>query len=160
MTSSISSLYNTTAYQPVPVVATASTSAQASGTAATAVALSSASAVVSSIGGGSGLGVYTPQGLLNSIQQAGTLQQSTIATPTSGSDVTNEAQQSADQAIVGSLPSSPETSGIYTGNGVLQSDSSSATSANWADILKTNPSLAGTVISDSYQQGVIASLTA
>ena len=67
-----------TSYQPTPLVVP-NTSAGALSSLATS--LSSQSAIVASLGGGSGVSVYTPSGLYNSLQQAGAA--STAATSTS-----------------------------------------------------------------------------
>jgi len=191
MTAAITPATSTaTGYQPTPLVVP-NTSAGALSSLATSLA--SQSAIVASLGGGSGVSVYTPSGLYNSLQQAGA--ESTAASnPASGSGATTATdgsgtsttggtgtsttggtgattaggtsgsttataptpQQLADSAIIASLGGSPSTSGIYDGTGTLQS--SVDTSSNWSTILKTNPELAGTVISSSFEQGIVATL--
>lgn len=121
-----------------------------------AVTLSAQSAVVAALGGSTGATVYTPSGLLNALQQAGTATE-TIAVPAAGSDTSATAQQAQDQAIVSSLSSTTAAAGVYTGTGSVSGMSDQA-SANWAELLKTNPHLASTVISSAFNQGLVSSL--
>jgi hypothetical protein len=146
----------TQAYVPVPAV---SRSADAAALAPVAATLSAESAVVASLGGSTGVAVYTPAGLLDSLAQAGTVG-GNIAVPEPGSnvDTSQTAQQSQDQGVIASLGSTPVESGIYTGAGVLQSLPTSIASANWSDVLKNNPSLAGTAIADSFNAGLVGNL--
>ncbi|MRW93960.1 hypothetical protein GJ699_28620 [Duganella sp. FT80W] len=155
MTTSVTSATSSSTYQAyVPTVGqTTSTAALTS----QAVSLSTQSAVVAALGGSSSATVYTPSGLLNTLQQAG-VASDTIATPESGSDTSSTAQDTQDQAIVSSLSSSTSSSGIYTGTGTVSGLTEQA-SANWADLLKANPSLASTVISSSYNLGLVSSLS-
>lgn len=138
----------TPAYQPyVPVVSKTSDSALSS----QATALSAESAVVASLGGSSGVSVYTPTGLLNSIVQAGTVQEP-LQVPTDGSnvDTSQTAPLAQDLGVVSTLSSTPEQSGIYTGTGGV-----AALPSTWADVLKNQPDLAGNAISASYNAGII-----
>jgi hypothetical protein len=138
----------TPAYQPyVPVVSKTSDSALSS----QATALSAESAVVASLGGSSGVSVYTPTGLLNSIVQAGTVQEP-LQVPTEGSnvDTSQTASQAQDLGVVNTLSSTPEQSGIYTGTGGV-----AALPSTWVDVLKNQPNLAGNAISASYNAGII-----
>jgi sugar (pentulose or hexulose) kinase len=153
MTIALNSVASTPAAQPyVPVVSRTSDASLA----AVATSLSATSAVVASLGGSTGVAVYTPAGLLDSLAQAGSLPEP-VGIPEPGSDTSQTAQQALDQGVLASLGSSPSTSGVYTGAGTLQS-LPSPTSANWADILKANPSLAGTVIADSFNAGLVGNL--
>ena len=187
MTSPISSTSSTaatpvnTSYQPKPLVVPNTSSGALS---SLATSLASQSAIVASLGGStSGVSVYSPSGLLNSLIQAGADTSSadggtaatgdsgtttgtgtgaagtgtgtdgtTASTGTSGSTATAStpptAQQLADSAIIGSISNSSSA----------QTVGSTDTSANWSTILKTNPSLAGTVISSSFDQGIVATL--
>lgn len=124
-----------------------------------AVALSSESAIVASLGGSSGVTVYTPSGLLDSLRQAGTLAEP-VSLPLPGSVTGTTAGQLLDQAIVGTLASSSSASGIYDGSGTLQGLPSAEASANWADILKNQPELASTVIAASFNAGLVGTLLA
>src|SRR5471030_1486115 len=75
-----------TAYQPTPLVVP-NTSAGALSSIATA--LSSQSAIVASLGGGSGVSLYTPSGLFNSLEQAGATSIAAATGTTSGSTATD-----------------------------------------------------------------------
>jgi hypothetical protein len=157
MAIAINSLSAGAAYQsPVPIVSPAAAQALSS----TAASLSAESAVVASLGGGSsGVSVYTPTGLFDTLQQAGSVEEP-ISVPADGSDVdtSGTAQQAQDEGIVSSLPSAPSASGVYTGTGAVTGQLSEQAAANWADLLKTDPGLAGTVIADSYNAGLVSSL--
>jgi hypothetical protein len=125
--------------------------------AAEAASLSATSAVVASLGGSSGVTVYTPAGLLDSLAQAGSVAEP-VTLPEPGSDTAQAAQQAQERGVLDSLGAAPSESGIYTGAGTLQSLPSS-TSSNWADILKAHPSLAGTAIADSFNAGLVGNLS-
>ena len=155
MTIALNSVASTPTVQPyVPVVSRSSDASLAS----QATTLSAESAVVASLGGSTGVAVYTPAGLLNSLAQAGTVAEP-ISVPANGSnvDTSQTAQQALDKGVLSSLASTPAQSGVYTGAGTLQSLPSS-TSSNWADILKAHPSLAGTAIADSFNAGLVGNL--
>jgi hypothetical protein len=154
MTIALNSVASTPTVQPyVPVVSRSSDASLAS----QATTLSAESAVVASLGGSTGVAVYTPAGLLNSLAQAGTVAEP-ISVPANGSnvDTSQTAQQAQDQGVLSSLASTPAQSGVYTGAGTLQSLPSST--SNWADILKAHPSLAGTAIADSFNAGLVGNL--
>jgi hypothetical protein len=131
----------------VPVVSRTSDAALSS----QATALSAESAVVASLGASSGVSVYTPSGLLNSIVQAGTVP-APVQVPAEGSnvDTSQSAQQAQDLAIVNTLASSPQQSGVYTGSGGV-----AALPPSWADVLKDQPTLAANAISASFNSGII-----
>ena len=157
MTVAINPVSTAPAYQPtVPTVSSTAAGALAS----TAASLSAQSAVVATLGGNtSGTSVYTPTGLLDSLQQAGTVAEP-VSVPADGSnvDTSGAAQQALDQGIISTLPSTAATSGVYSGNGVLQGLPSALASANWAALLSANPGLASTVITDSYNSGLVSLL--
>ncbi len=154
MAIALNSVASTPTAQPyVPVVSRTSDASLA----AEAASLSATSAVVASLGGSSGVTVYTPAGLLDSLAQAGSAAEP-VTLPEPGSDTSQTAQQGQDQGVLDSLGAAPAESGIYTGAGTLQSLPSS-TSSNWADILKANPSLAGTAIADSFNAGLVGNLS-
>lgn len=154
MSIAVNSVASTPATQPyVPVLSRTSDASLA----AEAASLSATSAVVASLGGSSGVAVYTPAGLLDSLAQAGTVAEP-VTLPEPGSDTSQAAQQAQDQGVLAALGSSPSASGVYTGTGTLQSLPSS-TSSNWADILKAHPSLAGTAIADSFSAGLVGNLS-
>ncbi len=134
---------------------TASTVARTSNVAlaAQATSLSVTAGVVATFGGtSSSLGLYSPAGMLASITQAGTLTDP-IAVPEAGTDTSTLVQNLADQAISGTLDADAAASGIYTAG-----SASSAGGADWAAILKQNPSAAGTVIAASFTSGIIDTL--
>jgi hypothetical protein len=156
MTVSLNIVTSNAAYQPyVPTVAPASSAAALS---SQAVSLSAQSAVVASLGGSTGAAVYTPSGLLSTLQQAGAVEEP-VSVPEDGSnvDTSTTAQQALNQGIVSTLASSAFASGIYTGAGTVSGLSEQA-SANWAELLKANPNLASTVISSSFDSGLVSSL--
>jgi hypothetical protein len=155
MTVTLNTVTSNAAYQPyVPHVSSTSAAALSSA----AVSLSAQSAVVASLGGSTGASVYTPSGLLDTLRQAGTLAEP-VSIPKDGSnvDTSGTAQQALDQGIVSTLASSASGSGIYTGVGTV-SGFSEQVSSNWAELLKTNPDLAGTVIADSFNSGLVSLL--
>lgn len=156
MTVSLNTVTSNAAYQPyVPTVSPASSAAALS---SQAVSLSAQSAVVASLGGSTGATVYTPSGLLSTLQQAGAVEEP-VSVPEEGSnvDTSTTAQQALNQGIVSTLASSASGSGIYTGAGTVSGLSEQA-SANWAELLKSNPNLASTVISSSFDSGLVSSL--
>ncbi|MYM21562.1 hypothetical protein GTP46_02735 [Duganella sp. FT135W] len=158
MTVSLNTVTSNAAYQPyVPTVSPA-TSAEA--LTSQAVSLSAQSAVVASLGGSTGATVYTPSGLLNTLQQAGTVEEPVnVADKNNNVDASTSVQQALDQGIVSSLATSAVGSGVYTGTGALSGALSAQASANWAEVLKTNPNLASTLISSSFDQGFVNSLS-
>ena len=129
-----------------------------------AVSLASDASVVATLdaSSSSASATYSAAGLLNSFVQAGNSASTDTSTdpsqPSTDTD-SKTAQQSLDQAIVGSLSSSPSTSGIYTSSGALQTLPSTDVTSNWASILKTNPELATTAVADSMNQGIVATLS-
>ncbi|MET3132018.1 hypothetical protein AAKU55_002288 [Oxalobacteraceae bacterium GrIS 1.11] len=130
-----------------------------------AVSLSGEASVVATLGGGAGtVQLYSPQGLLNAIEQAGTAPTPSAtapsATPPADTQLSAQqsAQQSLDQSLLGTLSGAAPTSGIYSSSGVLGSLGSDSAATDWAGILNNNPGAAGTVIADSFAQGIIASL--
>lgn len=158
MTVSLNTVTSNAAYQPyVPTVSPASSAAALS---SQAVSLSAQSAVVASLGGSTGATVYTPSGLLTALQQAGTVEEP-VSVPEEGSnvDTSTTAQQALDQGIVSTLATNPSASGIYNSAGTFSGALSEQASANWAELLKTNPNLASTVVSSSYDMGLVNSLS-
>jgi hypothetical protein len=71
-------------------------------------------------------------------------------------DTSTTAQQALNQDIVSTLATSASGSGVYRRRHV--SGLSEQASANWAELLKTNPNLASTVISSSFDSGLVSSL--
>jgi hypothetical protein len=158
MTLALNTVTSTAAYQPyVPTVGQNSTAAAA--LSSQAVSLSAQSAVVASLGGATGATVYSASGLLSSLTQAGT-QAEAVSVPVDGSqvDTADSAQLAQDQGIVSTLATSSTAAGVYSGSGTASDGLSDQASANWADLLKTNPNLAGTVISSSFDMGIVSTL--
>ncbi|MTV38216.1 hypothetical protein [Duganella radicis] len=158
MTVTLNTVTSNAAYQPyVPTVSPAPSAAALS---SQAVSLSAQSAVVASLGASTGATVYTPSGLLTALQQAGTVEEP-VSVPEEGSnvDTSTTAQQALDQGIVSTLATNPSASGIYTGAGTVSGALSEQAAANWAELLKTNPNLASTVVSSSYDMGLVSSLS-
>ena len=156
MTVNLNSVAANPAYQPyVPRISPAAAGALSS----EAASLSAQSAVVASLGGSPGAAVYTPTGLLDTLVQAGTIAEP-LAIPADGSnvDTSGAAQQAADQGIVASLAGSAVESGIYTGAGTPEGALSEQAASNWAELLKTNPDLAGTLIENSFNAGLVGTL--
>ena len=91
----------------------------------TAVTLSGEAGIVATLGqSNSATPTYDAVGLLNALIQAGTpTQPAPLATTPTTTTTPQAAQQSQDQAIIGSLSSSPATSGLYTASGVVQAPS-------------------------------------
>jgi hypothetical protein len=157
MTVSLNTVTSNAAYQPyVPTVAPAPSAADLP---SQAVSLSAQSAVVASLGGSTGATVYTPTGLLSSLQQAGAVEEP-VSVPEQGSnvDTSTTAQQALNQGIVATLATSASASGVYTGTGAVTSALSEQAAANWAELLKSNPNLASTVISSSFDSGLVSTL--
>jgi hypothetical protein len=156
MTVTLNTVSSNTALQPyVPTVGQSPLAAEE--LSSEAVSLSAQSAVVASLGGSTGTTVYSPSGLLNSLQQAGQTEEP-VSAPADGSnvDTSNTAQYAQDQGILSTLGTTG--SGIYSGNGTAIDGLSEQASSNWADLLKTNPNLAGTVISSSFDLGIVSTL--
>jgi hypothetical protein len=155
MTVTLNTVTSNAAYQPyVPTVSPTAAGALSSA----AVSLSAQSAVVASLGGSTGAAVYSPSGLLDTLRQAGTVAEP-VSIPEEGSnvDTSGTARQALDQGIVSTLATSAAGSGVYTGAGTVSGLSEQA-SANWAELLKVNPNLAGTVIANSFNAGLVSSL--
>jgi hypothetical protein len=161
MTSAIGTVSNTSGYSPsttgtgsAPAIAAASV-----GEVQTAVALSANAGVIATLGNfGLAVQTYNAAGLLNTIAQAGNAPSEPMPVPATGTDTQTLTQQTQDQNVVGTLPSDAATSGIYNSSGSLQPLSSDS-SANWASILKSDPSFASSVIGMSIAQGIIGSIS-
>lgn len=153
----ISSSLPTSAYSNLTPAVSAGVTSDAltsdAGLPQTATALAADASVIATLGGSaSASSTYSAAGLLDSFVQAGS------SSSTQASSSTGSAQQSLNQAIVGSLTASTTTSGIYTSTGGLQNLPTTDVSANWTSILKTNPEAAKTVAADSVRQGIVNTL--
>jgi len=128
-----------------------------SGLVGTATRLSAEANIVATLGNGTASPLtYDATGILNSFVQAGL----PTSTSQAGSNpnLQTSAQNSTDQSIIYSLTSNSASSGVYNSSGLLQGISS-GTTANWTTALKTNPSLAASVITDSFNQGIVGTLS-
>ena len=129
-----------------------------SGLAQAAVNLSAEGSIVATLGGGNASSLtYNAAGFLNAFVQAGTAPTSS-QTPGKSSNPQATVQNLTDQGIVSSFSSNSTVSGVYNASGLLQGLTSD-TSANWVTALKANPGLSSTVISDSFNQGIVGTLT-
>ncbi|KQQ33780.1 hypothetical protein ASF61_12105 [Duganella sp. Leaf126] len=120
-----------------------------------AVDLSEQSAVVATLGGSTGgPAVYSATGLLGTLEQAG-VSEEPLPIPADGSniDTSETAQQALDQGILSGLTAPGSASGIYTPGG--SNNLSAQASSNWADILKSDPTYASTVIGSSINTGIL-----
>ena len=117
---------------------------------------SSDEGVVLSLGDGSGVDdspTYSPQGLLNSFVQAGTPLADTSSTGPYGSGDGSglaSAVQSDDGAVLGAEDA----------NGVPGASAYGNYQSLWGNTLQTNPGMAGTVATDSLDQGLVQTLSA
>lgn len=161
MTVALNSVSSSPAYQAYAPTSPVVSSPVAASLSSEAAGLSVESAVVASLGGGgtAGVSVYTASGLLDTLQQAGSVTEP-LSVPDDGSNVDTSytAQQALDHGIIATLPAAPSASGIYGGSGTLQGLPSPLASANWAELLKTNPALASSAIADSFNAGFVSSL--
>jgi hypothetical protein len=156
---SISSVAPSTAASTASAVANPVAKASASPfLASEATTLALDAGVIVSLGGGSSSSLtYDATGLFNSLAQAGQLSGAAL---TPGANSQTSATQSLNQGILNGLPSTATSSstlaassGVYNSAGTVE-----PTSTNWANALKANPALASTVIADSYDQGIVATL--
>ncbi|AJC47608.1 hypothetical protein [Xanthomonas sacchari] len=140
-----------------------------------AVALSGDASVIFSLGGLAGTTpadtglTYTAAGLFNSIVSAGpsdaastsTTGASTSSTGTSTSTGTapyptlDQATQTYDQGLLGTITAPPSTPGLYNASGVF---SSQGLTPQLSSLLQSNPSLSGMVTGDMLNQGIIGGL--
>jgi hypothetical protein len=124
-----------------------------------AVSLSENASVVATLGGAkSSTQMYTANGLLNAIEQAGTLP-APVATPEPGSYQPGQEQLAQEQLIAATLTQSPLESGAFTGAPLLPVLSGAPAAASWANTLKTRPGLAGTAVANAYKQSIVSSFS-
>ena len=122
---------------------------QSPGVISTAVALAEAGSVVLSLPGApKGAVTYTASGLLHALASAGTA----TSKPTTSTEETT----SVDDGILASINNPGSTDGVYDGSGVFTS--TSGISANFADVLSSNPGLSAVAVSDSFTQGIVGTL--
>lgn len=127
---------------------------QSPGVISTAVALADAGSVVLSLPGApKGAVTYTASGLLHILARAGTA--------TSKPTTPDEETAALGKGILASLNNSDSTSsgstdGVYDGSGIFTP--TSGISANFADVLNSNPGLSSVAVSDAVAQGVVGTL--
>ena len=108
--------------------------------------------VVATLGSSTGVPLtYSAAGLFDSFVQAGA-----SPTPLAPTVSSSQAQNVVDQGIVGSLPISQSSSGVYNAPGAVISGNS----VDWALALKSNPSLSYQIAADSFSQSVVGTLLA
>jgi hypothetical protein len=118
-----------------------------------AVQLAATASVVVSLGnsiGSDGL-TYNAVGVFDAIVDAGT------ATNTAPDITQNQATQSLDQGILGSVASPPAAAGIYNGAGEFTGLDSGFT-PQLASLLKSDPQLADSIVGDVATQGIVGAL--
>ncbi|WP_295973071.1 hypothetical protein [uncultured Xanthomonas sp.] len=147
-----------------------------------AVELSGEASVIFSLGGLAGTTpadtglTYNAAGLFNSIVSAGpsdaasassagsstsTTGTSTSSTGTSTSTGTgpyptlDQATQTYDQGLLGTITAPPSTPGLYNASGVF---SSQGLTPQLSSLLQSDPSLSGTVTGDLLNQGIVGGL--
>ena len=153
LTTSSANGYNTLKPIANPIAKTSN-----SGLIQAATTLSAEEGVVATFGGASTSSLtYDAASILNSLVQAGTISSSS-STPVSNTNPPASAANSTNQDIVSTLSTNSEVSGTYNPSGLLQGQAANA-STNWATALKANPSLSSTVISDSFNQGIVGTLS-
>lgn len=148
---------STTSTWPAPASSTATASGPAVATSGggafvqDAVALAADSAVVSILGGGVGAATtYNASGLFDTIMQAGT--PDAALTPA-------VAPNSVDQDIVDSLTQPSSAIASLDALAATVPTGSIDQTASYAAILKATPSAAATVVADSYQLGIVSSIS-
>lgn len=161
MTSSLSLLSGSPNSTSKPSATTAAvTQTDKTGLARVATDLTLDASVVIAFGGSANSALtYNAAGLLNTLTQAGTVA-APAEFPEADTGTESFVQQAMDQAIVGSLSTSPTSTGIYTADGGFQGLASASLSASWATILQSHPELAGTVVASSLAQGITRTLIA
>lgn len=131
------------------------------GLAVTAVNLSNDASVIATLGntGSTSLPLYDAAGLLNSLSQAGTQTGASLSVPPQGTDISNLTQQVENQAITSVLAASTGQSvpDLYSADGSATGLAPNLATV-YAGLLKSDPSLASTVIGDSFNQGIVGSL--
>ena len=123
------------------------------------------SSIVATLGGSSSsTPLYDAVGLMNSIITAGQSTSTGTTASTAASTATNTTAATPSTATTTattgttSAGSTSSTSGIYTASGTVQGTTTNV-NANWATVLKTNPSAASTVVADSSIQSILSSIS-
>ncbi|MCW0464746.1 hypothetical protein [Xanthomonas sacchari] len=140
-----------------------------------AVELSGEASVIFSLGGLAGTTpadtglTYNAAGLFNSIVSAGpsdaaSASSAGTSTSTAGSSTStgtgpyptlDQATQTYDQGLLGTITAPPSTPGLYNASGVF---SSQGLTPQLSSLLQSDPSLSGTVTGDLLNQGIVGGL--
>ncbi|MCW0448455.1 hypothetical protein [Xanthomonas sacchari] len=140
-----------------------------------AVELSGEASVIFSLGGLAGTTpadtglTYNAAGLFNSIVSAGPTDAASASsagssTSTAGSSTStgtapyptlDQATQTYDQGLLGTITAPPSTPGLYNASGVF---SSQGLTPQLSSLLQSDPSLSGTVSGDLLNQGIVGGL--
>ncbi|MCW0437194.1 hypothetical protein [Xanthomonas sacchari] len=140
-----------------------------------AVELSGEASVIFSLGGLAGTTpadtglTYNAAGLFNSIVSAGPTDAASASsagtsTSTAGSSTStgtgpyptlDQATQTYDQGLLGTITAPPSTPGLYNASGVF---SSQGLTPQLSSLLQSDPSLSGTVTGDLLNQGIVGGL--
>ncbi|MCW0453943.1 hypothetical protein [Xanthomonas sacchari] len=140
-----------------------------------AVELSGEASVIFSLGGLAGTTpadtglTYNAAGLFNSIVSAGPTDAASTSsagtsTSTAGSSTStgtgpyptlDQATQTYDQGLLGTITAPPSTPGLYNASGVF---SSQGLTPQLSSLLQSDPSLSGTVSGDLLNQGIVGGL--
>ncbi|XQA77981.1 hypothetical protein ACM9W9_19695 [Xanthomonas sacchari] len=133
-----------------------------------AVELSGEASVIFSLGGLAGTTpadtglTYNAAGLFNSIVSAG--QSDAASTSSAGASTStgtgpyptlDQATQTYDQGLLGTITAPPSTPGLYNASGVF---SSQGLTPQLSSLLQSDPSLSGTVSGDLLNQGIVGGL--
>lgn len=140
-----------------------------------AVELSGEASVIFSLGGLAGTTpadtglTYNAAGLFNSIVNAGpsdaaSTSSTGTSTSTTGASTStgtgpyptlDQATQTYDQGLLGTITAPPSTPGLYNASGVF---SSQGLTPQLSSLLQSDPSLSGTVTGDLLNQGIVGGL--
>ncbi|WP_295862781.1 hypothetical protein [uncultured Xanthomonas sp.] len=140
-----------------------------------AVELSGEASVIFSLGGLAGTTpadtglTYNAAGLFNSIVSAGpsdaaSTSSAGTSTSTAGSSTStgtgpyptlDQATQTYDQGLLGTITAPPSTPGLYNASGIF---SSQGLTPQLSSLLQSDPSLSGTVTGDLLNQGIVGGL--
>ncbi|UYK76618.1 hypothetical protein [uncultured Xanthomonas sp.] len=140
-----------------------------------AVELSGEASVIFSLGGLAGTTpadtglTYNAAGLFNSIVSAGpsdaaSTSSAGTSTSTAGASTStgtgpyptlDQATQTYDQGLLGTITAPPSTPGLYNASGVF---SSQGLTPQLSSLLQSDPSLSGTVTGDLLNQGIVGGL--
>lgn len=140
---------------PVAVSQTPSV-ADYAGLTSTAVTLSADGNIAEMLSGVSASSLtYNANGLMSSLVQVATEMLSAQNPSSSSSSSTSQTSSplSSTSTSTSTTPASSSAAGVYNSSGALSTNSS------WASALKANPALAATVSADTFDQGIVGTLS-